>query len=108
MLATVEADLYRIAQEALNNVIKHSAATRVTVRLGADEERLQLEVTDNGQGFDLKAVRNQGGIGLAGMQERVEKLGGSLHIVSQPGQGTSIEVSVPLARAEEHHKQEVF
>jgi signal transduction histidine kinase len=99
MPASVEADLYRIAQEALNNVIKHSAATQVTVRLGADEGRLQLEVTDNGQGFDLKAVGDQGGIGLVGMQERVERLGGSLHIVSELGQGTSIKVSVPLVRS---------
>jgi signal transduction histidine kinase len=99
MHASIEADLYSIVQEALNNVLKHSAATQVTVRIGGDEEHVQLEVTDNGQGFDLKAVGDQGGIGLAGMQERVEKLGGRLHIVSELGQGTSIEVAVPFVRS---------
>jgi signal transduction histidine kinase len=97
--ASVEAGLYRIAQEALNNVLKHSAATRVTVRLSAGDEGLQLEVTDNGRGFDPEAVEAQGGIGLASMQERVENLRGSLQIVSRPGQGTSIRVVVPLARS---------
>ena len=94
--ANVEASLYRIAEEALNNLLKHSAATRVTVRLGADEEGLVLEVTDNGQGFDLEAVRDHGGMGLVSMQERAEALGGSLRIVSAPGGGTSVKVIVPL------------
>jgi signal transduction histidine kinase len=97
--AHVEAGLYGIVQEALNNVLKHSAATRVTVRLGADAEGLLLEVIDNGQGFELGSVGGQGGIGLASMQERVEKLEGSLQIVSKPGQGTSIEVAIPWARS---------
>ena len=97
--ASVEAGLYRIAQEALNNVLKHSAATQVTVRLSAGNEGLQLQVTDNGKGFNPEAVEAQGGIGLASMQERVENLRGSLQIVSRPGQGTRIRVVVPLARS---------
>ncbi len=95
--SSVEASLYGIAQEALNNVLKHSAATRVTVRLGADEDGLRLEVTDNGQGFDLEAIGDQGGIGLASMQERVDNVGGSLQILSKPAQGTSVKVVVPWA-----------
>ncbi len=96
--ASVEASLYGIAQEALNNVLRHSDATRVTVRLGADEDGPRLEVTDNGQGFDLETLGDQGGIGLVSMQERVDNVGGSLHILSKPGQGTSIKVVVPWAR----------
>jgi len=95
--ARVEAGLYGIAQEALNNLLKHSAATRVTVRLGADDAGLKLEVMDNGQGFDLGSVGDQGGMGLASMQERARNLGGSLQIASRPGQGTSIKVHVPWA-----------
>jgi two-component system sensor histidine kinase DegS len=98
--AHVEVGLYGIVQEALNNVLKHSGATRVTVRLGADHDGLLLEVIDNGQGFELESIGNQAGIGLAGMRERVEKLAGSLQIVSKPGQGTSIEVAIPWARSE--------
>jgi signal transduction histidine kinase len=97
MPPSVEASLYGIAQEALNNVLKHSAATRVTVRLGTDEDDLRLEVTDNGQGFDLGALGHQGGIGLASIQERVDNVGGSLQIFSKPAQGTSIKVVVPWA-----------
>jgi signal transduction histidine kinase len=97
--AHVETGLYGIAQEALNNVLRHSAATRVTVRLGADDEGLLLEVIDNGQGFELGSVGDPRGMGLASMQERVEKLAGSLRIVSKPGQGTSIQVAVPWARS---------
>jgi signal transduction histidine kinase len=97
--AHVETGLYGIVQEALNNVLKHSTATRVAVRLGADDEGLLLEVIDNGQGFELGSVGDQGGMGLASMQERVEKLAGSLQIVSKPGQGTSVKVAVPWARS---------
>jgi len=97
--AHVETGLYGIVQEALNNVLKHSAATRVTVRLDADDDGLLLQVIDNGQGFELGADGDQGGMGLASMRERVEKLAGSLQIVSKPGQGTSIEVAIPWARS---------
>ena len=92
---SVEAGLYRVAQEALNNVLLHSAATQVTVRLGVAEEGVQLDVMDNGKGFDLESIGHQGGIGLASMQERAENLGGSLQIVSEPGQGTSIKAVIP-------------
>jgi len=98
--ARVEAGLYAIAQEALNNLLKHSAATRVTVRLGADDAGLNMKVMDDGQGFELGAVGDRGGMGLASMQERARNLGGSLQISSEPGQGTSIEVAVPSAHAE--------
>jgi signal transduction histidine kinase len=96
--AGVEAGLYRIAQEALNNVLKHSAATRVTVRLGAGDEGLQLEVRDNGKGFSPESIGDQGGIGLASMQERAKDLGVSLQVVSRPDEGTSVKVVIPWTR----------
>jgi signal transduction histidine kinase len=91
--APIEEGLFRIAQEALNNSLKHAAATSVTVRLGTDGQGLVLEVADNGRGFDMKAETfHQGGIGLTTMRERAERLGGSLEVRSVPGQGTTVLV----------------
>jgi len=91
---SVEEALYRIAQEALNNALKHAAATSITVRLRAKGDRIELEVIDNGRGFDLEAVSEQGGMGLVGMQERAEKVEGTLTVVSRPGKGTRVRVVV--------------
>lgn len=90
----VEEELYRIVQEALNNALKHSGATAVTVRIVTSAERTEIEVADNGKGFDPDAVSRDRGMGLVGMQERAEKLGGSLSIQSAPGQGTRVTVWV--------------
>jgi signal transduction histidine kinase len=92
--APVEEGLYRIAQEALNNALKHAAATLVTVYIRTEDERVELEVVDDGQGFDPDAVSDRGGMGLASMRERAEKLGGSLTVLSAPGEGTRVKVSV--------------
>jgi signal transduction histidine kinase len=92
--APVEADLYRIAQEALNNVLKHSAATKVTVRLGTIGDGLAyLEVRDNGRGFSPGGAGRSAGIGLISMRERAQNLGGSLQITSSPDQGTTVRVT---------------
>jgi signal transduction histidine kinase len=91
--APIEEGLYRIAQEALNNSLKHAAATSVTVCLGTDDQGLVLEIADDGRGFDMGAEpHHQGRIGLASMRERVERLGGSLEILSTPGKGTTVLV----------------
>ncbi len=90
----VEQGLYRIAQEALNNALKHAAATSVTIYLHLKEGKVELDVVDDGIGFNPQAVQNKGGIGLISMQERAVKLGGSLTILSVPGQGTRIKASV--------------
>jgi signal transduction histidine kinase len=90
----VEEDLYRIAQEALNNILKHAMATVVTVQITANSERIELEVTDNGRGFEPDTVSDGGGMGLISMQERTEKLGGSLQISSRPGEGTSVKLQL--------------
>jgi signal transduction histidine kinase len=94
LASSVEEDLYRIAQEALNNILKHAMATVVTVQITANSERIELEVTDNGRGFEPDTVSDGGGMGLISMQERTEKLGGSLQISSRPGEGTSVKLQL--------------
>lgn len=89
-----EQELYRIAQEALNNVLKHAHASQVTVRLALDADRASLEILDDGIGFDGSAAKT-GGHGLEGMRERAEHLGGSLSIESSPERGTRVRVEVP-------------
>jgi signal transduction histidine kinase len=86
--------LYRIAQEALNNALRHAEANAVTVTIRFDDEALSLKVADDGQGFDPEAVRGGGGLGLVSMAERAAQLGGELTIDAVPGQGTSVEVTV--------------
>ncbi len=92
--APVEEALYRIAQEALNNALKHSGASQVTISLRSNPAGVDLEVNDNGTGFDPDSVKRKGGIGLLSMQQRAERLGGQLTIRSAPGEGTSIKVSL--------------
>ena len=92
----VEDGLYHIAQEALNNALQHAGATSVTVHLHTEGEYVILEVVDNGVGFDPDVVRNHGGMGLTNMRERAEKLGGTLTIFAQPGQGTRVQVQVKV------------
>jgi signal transduction histidine kinase len=90
-----EQDLYRLAQEALNNVLKHAHAHRVRVRLDLTGDRAVLEIADDGVGFD--ASQSQvGGYGLPGMRERAERLGGALQVESVPGAGTRVRVEAPL------------
>jgi two-component system sensor histidine kinase DegS len=89
-----EQELYRVAQEALNNVVKHAQATRVRVRLDLSAERTVLEINDDGVGFE-PALGGGGGYGLQGMRERVERLGGTLEQQSAPGRGTRVSVEVP-------------
>jgi PAS domain S-box-containing protein len=91
----VEEELYRVALEALNNVIKHARATTVQICLVQNEQRLRLEITDNGKGFALEAIGRKRGWGITGMMERIERLQGTLNVQSQPGQGTQIVVEVP-------------
>jgi signal transduction histidine kinase len=92
--APVEEELYRIAQEALNNALKHAATTSVTIYLRVEGDQVELEVVDDGKGFDPNAASDTGGLGLISMQERAEKLNGSLAIHSIPGEGTRVKVSV--------------
>ena len=90
----VEEGLYRIAQEALNNALKHAHASSVSVVLHHNDRVVSLSIQDDGIGFDPSEARAQGGFGLTGMEERVTRLGGELTISSSPGEGTCIEVEV--------------
>jgi PAS domain S-box-containing protein len=87
--------LFRIAQEALNNVLKHAKATSVRLDVSATDEELILDVQDDGQGFDLASAR-RGRWGMTTMRERAEAAGGQLHIASSPGEGTRLHARVPL------------
>jgi signal transduction histidine kinase len=89
-----EEGLYRIAQEALNNALKHARARQITVSLRQTEEKIALEVADDGAGFEPGTAHKRGGIGLAAMEERVSELGGQLSVESRPGQGTRVIVEV--------------
>jgi len=91
----VEEDLFRIAIEALNNVLKHAACTKVAVALREVSDGIELEVRDNGRGMSETQDRRAGGWGLTGMRERAERLGGTLTVVSNAGMGTSIVARVP-------------
>jgi signal transduction histidine kinase len=90
--------LLRIAQEAVTNVLKHARATKITVKLHIEPRRLNLKIQDDGCGFereDVFASRN-GHFGLMGMQERAERLGGTLRLKSEPQKGTLVDVEVPV------------
>ena len=91
---SVEEELYWIAQEALNNVVKHAQAKKVMVRLLFDDESVCLEVEDDGVGFEPTEARQSGGMGLRGMGERAERINGKLEVESAPGQGTTLRVTV--------------
>ncbi len=91
--ARVEEALYHIAQEALNNALKHASATAVRVNLQVNEETIILAIVDNGDGFD-PAAQEEGGLGLTSMRKRTEELNGTLEIISEAGQGTTVRVTI--------------
>jgi len=95
---TAAISFYRFAQEALTNVAKHAAATQVGVRLTHDGATLRVAVNDNGRGFSTRqsvAATGTHGLGLMGMHERFEVLGGTIQLDSTPGQGTTIAATLP-------------
>jgi signal transduction histidine kinase len=85
---------YRVAQEALANAAHHAQAQRVQVSLVRTEGRLSLAVSDDGVGFDPEVVDTERHLGIRGMQERAEMVGGTLEIESEPGQGTTVRLTV--------------
>ena len=95
--------LYRVAQEALRNVVKHAHASVVTLRLIQEGHDLLLEVRDDGHGFDLNS-RYPGHMGLQSMQERVHSLRGTFTITSAPGKGTAISVRLPIYDGDQQEK----
>ena len=94
--------LYRVAQEALANVARHAHASRVSVSLQKLPAAVSLVITDDGQSFSVQQVlraKRNGRLGLVGMRERVEMVGGSFRVESAPGQGTTVRAEIPLAKA---------
>ena len=107
LIAEVETNLYRIAQEAFNNIWKHARANHASALLERRQNSVVLIVEDNGKGFDVedKKTRNKG-IGLIGMQERAALIGGALEIESAPNKGTTIFVRVPISPDEGERENE--
>jgi signal transduction histidine kinase len=93
----LEKSLFHIVNEALTNSLKHANATLVEVKMHKDgTDTLTLEINDNGIGFDVNAAQEDGGIGLKSMEERTEKLDGDLQVVSTPGNGTRVKLTVHM------------
>ena len=91
-----ETNLYRIAQETLTNVARHSEATTVSMTLEPRGSDVHLTIRDNGRGFDVSETRGRSGLGLAGMDTRARGCGGRLRVQSSPGKGVEIEVTCPI------------
>ncbi len=97
-ISNIDKDLfaYRLLQESLNNIIKHSGANMITIRLSYANPSLQLALTDNGIGFNAdEKMKQQGGLGLLNMQKRVALLNGTMHIDSVENKGSSISFTIP-------------
>jgi signal transduction histidine kinase len=90
--------VFRIAQEAVANAVNHANGNQITLKLKIDPRQLNLQIVDNGRGFDTEDIftSKNGNFGLIGMRERAKRLGGRLRIESQPSNGTRLEVTVPL------------
>jgi signal transduction histidine kinase len=101
----VKTTIFRIVQEALNNIVKHAKAESANILLAFEDKVIRVRVRDDGCGFDLSVKKGSHGgrpsLGLAGMQERAALFGGEFFISSQPGQGTLLEVILPYAQQEE-------
>ena len=94
----IEAGLYRMAQEALTNVVRHAHATHVCIQFTCTPEQIELVIADDGQGFDTEALA-KGRFGLVGLNERARLLGGTLEVCSNPGEGASLTITIPLEGA---------
>lgn len=101
---SLETALFRVTQEALANVLKHSKASAVHIRLEERERQIFLSIADNGIGFDLQSVLQEPmrGYGLINMKERVEIIGGTFSLITAPQQGTHINISLPLSFKGQH------
>ena len=94
--SVIATGLFRMYQESLTNVARHSDAKKVTSTLEIKEEEICLSITDDGKGFDMHTASERRTLGLLGMKERAAMIGGSLEIKSEPGKGTMVSISVPV------------
>jgi signal transduction histidine kinase len=92
----MEQCIYRIAQEALENIVRHSEADKVEITLDVFDKFVLLSINDNGRGFDLEHIKQTDSLGIRGMNERANLLGSDLKIISEPGRGTTIRLSIPI------------
>jgi PAS domain S-box-containing protein len=90
--------LYRIAQESLRNIVKHSGVDHAEITLTTNDRAVCLHIVDYGSGFDLSSARNNGGLGLASMEERIRLVQGSFRISTQPGGGSKLLATIPLRK----------
>jgi signal transduction histidine kinase len=99
----LEINIYRIIQEGINNVIKHSCAASVVIMVSKDDNEVCISVEDNGKGFDVdENNRNEkSGFGLSGINERASILGGKITIVTSPGKGTVLRIIIPITKTEQ-------
>jgi len=91
--------IFRVFQEAFTNVIRHAQATKIVVSLRQDETSIRLVVTDNGVGLEQKQLLKPNALGLIGMRERIRPFGGTVTLVSRPGDGTTVTTLVPIIAA---------
>ena len=91
----LETNVYRIVQEALTNIVRHAQSTNVDIVLKRSDNQIRLIIEDNGVGFNAKTITKNGRLGLLGMHERAEMLGGTLSVESTIGVGTTILVEIP-------------
>ena len=103
----VALSVYRIAQEALGNVAKHSGSRKAQVTVLGTGDGLQISVTDGGAGFDVKRAKGKAGLGLISMEERSRSLKGRFSVESKPGKGTKLEVYFPLSSEEREPVEDI-
>lgn len=102
---SINLEIYRIVQEHVANIIKHSKASRVSIKILEKNNFIQIKIMDNGIGFDLeKTQRTEKGFGLENMKRRTKDLGGSIEISSAPQKGTSTKIEIPLQATKKTHE----
>jgi signal transduction histidine kinase len=101
-----ETHLFRIAQEALTNIARHSGATHVWMEIADNRGAVHFAVRDNGRGLTIPEVRRSPSLGMVGMRARARKAGGELKVATPPGGGLIIDVTVPVVYAEDDSVQE--
>ncbi|MBI2316684.1 MAG: hypothetical protein HYU75_06630 [Betaproteobacteria bacterium] len=98
----VKMTLFRVLQESLANGFRHGGRCTQRVAVSGSGNQLSVEIADDGKGFDPRALKTGGHLGLVGMRERVEALGGSFAVSSAPNRGTTVRTTLPLSRQEEN------
>ncbi len=107
-----EINIFRIIQEGINNILKHSSASEAIIKLKKVKENIYLEISDNGEGFDNKKEKKQNaafeGFGLKGIAERATMLGGTFQVNSKKGVETTLKIVIPICRSNASTKKEFF